>query len=774
MYRILLILFAVSLIFSQIPQIDSELLKKYRSISETRENQIQAEDVYSQTEVQTEDSIDVDIAQETPDIKKERELGTFVQPVIVNDDTVQTLIKALPRELVFYGSDLFDNDFDNQVVTTNIISQDYVLGAGDILLLNIWGDVNANYELTVDSEGKIFIPKAGEILIAGNSIRQAEIRLRRLMSRIYTNFQISLSLKKIKNIKVYVIGEVKRPGSYFMSGLSNTFNALDFAGGPNDIGSYRDIRIIRNKETVATIDLYEFLSKGTAAGNINLTTNDIIFVPPRKSSVKLRGAVLNPGKFEITEDQTIAQLLELAGGLMPEASEKTINIDRAKGATYATVSIDMSDTSSQNTPLIDGDDISVFTKPILRRNTVFARGHISREGSYAFDSTMTVKQFFIEHNLLLEDTYRERVDIIRTTEENEKVLIPVNLNLALSDDPRHNIKFKDRDLVLVFSIWNFREKETVEIRGNVRKPGSYPLFKGMTVQDLVFIAGGLDQNASMDLAELTRVTDTQNPESFILKIEEAIEERNSPENMHLMNSDILFIRSNPHKKTHRIVEITGEVLYPGEYAMLSESEKLSSLIERAGGFKESAFPQGALFERNDISERMEQRNLRDILSKTMPIEYDSLGRQISIDYSFKNLNRIIIDISGLEKGDKVNDIILEHGDKIHIPNAPSGVSVKGAVAFEGTIKFNEKEKMRYYVEAAGGLLRNADRSEIRIVKYNGKTLKVKMGYSNIEPGDIIIVPFEKIDKKDYMSIIMNTASILSSLATTLYILIKLQ
>jgi len=701
-------------------------------------------------------------------------LPYFDEPVIIDNDTVQVIRKATPRFLKRYGADFFRNIAPIQT-SQMPISDRYILGSGDELLLNMWGGMSAQYELTVDREGSIYIPQVGKVAVAGLTLSTAEEKVKNTLSSSYSDFSADLTLAKLKAIRVFVVGQVNYPGVYDIPGFSRVISALSAAGGPDSVGSFRDIAIYRGNKKIAAFDMYKFISEGYSKGNIQLATGDVVVVSHYNMLIKLRGLVKTPAEYELFPQETISDLLDFAGYIQPGGNGNSIFIDRIIDGIHSSVTIDFSDSLQCAAKLWDGDDISVFPINPFRQEIVFLDGYIPQVGAYGWFENMKISDIFADSTSLFEDTYMDRVTILRETTEGRKRIISANLKAALSGDSKENIALMPQDRISVHSIWEFTDEEWVYITGSVRAPGRYPLYEGMRVYDLIFEASGFKVDAFLDSADIVRIDENQETNRINMNLTNIIENSSSPDNYLLYNRDFLFIRGIADWQTTKSVTIVGEIEYPGEYALLSEDEKLSDIIARAGGITKNAFLEGGVFIRPAIAEQINRQNILKVIRNTQELTVDSLGEIDTTSLIFFwdpfELNRMIIDLTEIVRGK--DDIVMEDGDTIFIPRIPDGVSVVGAVGSNGTVKYYKGKSVKYYINRAGGLTRNADKGEIRLVKPNGKVLKVSFGYNEVRPGDVIIVP-QRIEREyDYLSAVKDVAMILSGIATTLYILLKL-
>jgi len=694
----------------------------------------------------------------------------FDEPVVVDGETIQVIRKALPKSLTRFGSQVFQNI--PQISASQLpVAGEYIIGTGDKLLLNIWGAINSQYELVVDRDGKIYIPQAGEVAVAGLSINAARKKVGKALKRVFADINYSLTLAAVKTIQVFVVGHVKNPGIYDLPGLSRVVNAVAAAGGPSRSGSYRKIKVYRGNKLAAKLDLYELFTEGKAKGNIQLASGDVVVVPGYEKLVKLRGKVKTPAVFELLEGETISDLLKYSGGVTADADVSNIFMDRIQNGEHIAVTLDLTDSLSAKAEILDGDDISIFPVNPYREDVVFVGGYILHSGAYGWHEGLTLSELLEKEGMLFADTYKKRVDILRLKPDGRREIIAADLISEKANTP-----LMPQDKIILYSIRDFLYPRKVAIFGSVKNPGAYELYDGMRVSDLVFHAGGLLMEAYLDSVELVRIVDGIRRESMWINLSEVLNNPGGVQDVLLRENDVVVVHSIPGWLKPEIVTILGEVKYPGNYAIIRENETLSELFQRCGGFTEDAFLEGITMIRPKISERVGGRNLQAIISSTRPIIIDSLGRIDTLSYAFsfnpRDLNRMIISAKDVIRGK--TDIVLEAGDTIIVPKIPGEVSVIGAVALNGTVKFKKGKSARYYIKMAGGLTKNADADQIRLVKMNGRVKKISLGYNKISPGDVIIVP-KKIERKvDVLAITSTIVSIISGTITSLYIILRLK
>ncbi len=776
---ILIILLAAGAVFAQLPyplQQYKQLLQQSGGVNAGVPVQTQNVSKYSAPQMYRPETLEVARPEETKQkISPEDTLPYFDEPVIVAGETIQVIRKATPRYLKRYGADFFNNIPTIQTAQLPV-SGNYVLGTGDRIVLNAWGSLNAQYDLVVDRDGSIYIPEVGNVAVAGLTLDKAEGVVRKVLQNNYSDVNVDLTLGETKSVRVFVVGQVKYPGIYDLPGLSRVLTALAAAGGPDSVGSYRDIKVYRGNKEIANFDLYEFITQGRSAGNIQLASGDVVFVPHYNILVKLRGRVKSPAEYELKTGESIKDLLRFAGGLLPDGNRNAIFVDRIVDGYHRSLTINLDDSASVRTILRDGDDISVFPVNPYREDVVFVDGYTPQPGAYGWYKGMRLSELFKNANSLYPDTYLDRVDIIRNVNgELKKKILSANLGRALEGDKAEDIELKPHDRIILYSEQDFTEEKFVNIYGAVRHPGRYKLYDNMRISDLVFEAGGLKEYAFTDSVELVRLENGRDFKVFNINLREILQHPGGNEDILLQKEDYLFIRSIPDWQHTRMVTILGEVKFPGTYALVREDETLSELIKRAGGITDKAFLEGAVFTRPAVSSQIEKRNILRVIRNTREVVKDTAGNIDTTSLVFMwnpdELNNIIIDLRNVINGKE--DIVLQSGDTIFIPRKPEIVSVIGAVGASGTIKYLKGKRVKYYIERAGGLTKLADVGEIRLVKPNGKVVKVGLSYKDVGPGDVIVVPQRIKKERDVLKIVSEITSIITGLATTIYILLKI-
>ncbi|MDH4156197.1 MAG: SLBB domain-containing protein [candidate division Zixibacteria bacterium] len=675
-----------------------------------------------------------------------------------------------------FGVDLFDGQQDMAPPIDIASADDYVLGPGDNVLIYLWGRVEKEYNLTLDREGKVFIPRVGEVVGWGLSLEQFSARVKKQLSKAYSEFDLTVSLGKIRSIRVFVTGEVRFPGAYTVSSLTSLFNILHSAGGPNDRGSMRDIRLVRNGEIVATTDLYDFLLKGDNSTDIRLNTGDLVFVPVAGPRVAIRGEINRPAVYELKGGQTASELLALAGNPTPAAHLDRVMLERIAGKQeWEVLDLDLSahSTGTGHVNLMDGDRLTVYSVFDARTNSAAVFGKVKHPGYYERSDSTCISDLIRQAQLQPYDVYFERANLYRRYHDGRSEVIPIDLSRILAGDQEADLLLMDRDSVHVYSIDEIEWDKYVYIEGEVKRPGAYLLYENMTAQDLVFLAGSYTRGAYKHRAEVARLDST----GEVTLVDLALTDERSLKYL-LDEDDHVYVRRLPEWERERSVRIDGEVMYPGRYTLANRDETLYDLLCRAGGFTRNSFPRGLVFKRRTIQDNLSRLNVPDLLDKTQPLVEDTLGnikREELFAFDLADMNRIIIDVEQILKTEgRQGDIVLEPGDHITVPSIPSGISVMGAVGANGTLKYMEDRSVHDYIKRAGNFTHLADKKNTRLIRADGEvTSRGSTLRKKVELGDLIIVP-TKIDKQhNWLGVITTALTATTGALTSIYIVSKL-
>ncbi|MEJ5264778.1 MAG: SLBB domain-containing protein [Bacteroidales bacterium] len=693
------------------------------------------------------------------------------------------LLDTIPRKVIF-GSYLFTSKKLTFEPSFNIATpQNYQLGPGDEIVIDIWGASQQNYRLTVNPEGYIFIDNVGPIFVNGLTIEKASKQIIGRLSSIYAglmgprpNTFAQVNLGNLRSIKVNIVGEVNFPGTYTLPSLATVFNALYMAGGPTENGTYREIKIIRENKTIATVDLYEFLTTGEQKTNIRLQDQDVILVRPYLNRVELLGEVKTPAFFELKDNETMADLLRYCGGFTDKAYQHRIKVLRKTDKEFSVAEVTRNTFNTFR--LQDGDQIKV--EPVLNRfaNRVEITGAVFRPGIYELTEGMTLRQLIEKADGLREDAFTDRAIIYRLQRDLKTETYPVDLQKLLSDSS-YNITLQKEDLVHVFSIFELEEKFSIDVSGEVQIPGTFPYMKNMTLSDAIALAGGFKESASLARVEIARRVKNQDYTRLTAEIA-IVKLFNVSKNLTLSDSasafvlepyDKIYIRRSPGYEVQTQAQVVGEVLFPGVYTIQSKNERISDLVKRSGGLTPEAYIRGARLYR----QVKEDVNMRTKLIKS--IEQVAIEDSIKLVASFDKEQFIGIDLEQILKnpGSKY-DLLLQDGDRLEIPKRLETVRLSGALLFPITVRYEEGMRLRAYTRMAGGLSPNALPSKAFVIYPNGKvkTTTSFLGirfYPRIEPGSEIIIP-KKAEKKDKLTP-QETLAIATSLSSLTVMIITL-
>ncbi|MCP4684437.1 MAG: hypothetical protein GY867_03215 [bacterium] len=670
-----------------------------------------------------------------------------------------------------FGLELFSGPREVSPPNDIASASDYILGPGDNLIVALWGQVEKEYALTVDREGKIFVPRLGELIAWGKTLGDFERQLKKKFAGVYSRFDMTVSLGKIRSIRIYLTGEVNRPGAYTVSSLTSLFNALYLAGGPTENGSMRDIRLMRSGKRVAGVDLYKFLLEGDNSSDIRLESGDAIFVPVAGPRVAVRGKIRREAIYELTKDQSALDLLTLAGRATADAYLDRVMLDRIAGrGEWEVLDLNLNTArpdSVVDVAMLDGDRLTVFSVFEMKTNMVSVFGMVKHPGFYERGDSARVSYLIDRSELQPYDVYLKRANLFRRHADWRTEVLSINLSSILNGSSDQDVLLEDGDSLHIYSVRDVAWERHVYIEGEVKNPGRYPLHDNMTVSDLIFLAGSHKRSASMLRAEVARVDSLGEVSLQFVGLRES-----DAGQAVLEEDDRVYVRRIPQWQMHRTVRIDGEVLYPGEYVLSSREETLYQLIMRAGGITDQAFPEGTIFERRSIGENLVRQNIPRLLERSSPLREDSLGhvtRQMLFEYEPESMNRIVLDVNEVlaRRGGPV-DVKLEPGDKIFVPTRPSGISVLGAVGSNGTIAFRQGEKVKYYLRRAGSFTRDADKDGLRLIKANGEVYSGNGTQGkHVDMGDIVVVP-TKIHKdrnwtKTLGTVLTTTTGVLTSI-----------
>ena len=658
------------------------------------------------------------------------------------------------KPTTIFGSELFSNpslsfEPDLRLPTP----KNYVLGPDDKLLLDVYGINISQQNLTVGAEGTVYVKYAGPIQVNGLTIEEASKVINTKLSKFYPAIangqtKVVLSLTNIRAIKIMVLGAVKKPGTYNISSLATLFNALYVSGGPSENGSFRNIELVRNSKVILKADLYDFLLNSNQKANVRLMDNDVIKIPYAKIQVDIAGEVNREGTFEIQPNETLENLIQFAGGYKSNAFKARISGLRNTDFDRQVLDI-VKDSIASFTPK-NGDSYAVGSIINKFQNRLVVEGAVFKPGNYALTNGITVEELLKKAEGLREDAYTGRAIIIRTKDDLTKEIITINL----SEKAGKNFLLQKEDMLQVSSIFDIKDKFAVSINGAVRSPGSYTFEDSLSLKTLILKAGGFAYNAlgtDIEIARRTRNLDINNPQSSIVEIIRINDDKdlsNPASDIQLKPFDIITIKEDPYYKVQINVAISGQVLSPGSYTLMSRSEKISDLIKRSGGTLYTANIDGArLLRKNTVSNN--ELALIDKIAESSA--HDSSG--VTTSSQNKTYKEIAIDLRKIinSPGSK-EDIFLEEGDIIEIPLINNMVSIAGEVFYPITISYDERKSVRDYLADAGGVAKSGMKGKVFVVYPNGKAAKTKkvLGifrqYPIVTAGSKIFVPKESEKK----------------------------
>jgi polysaccharide biosynthesis/export protein len=684
-------------------------------------------------------------------IKTKGEATSGLDSITTTRKTVEPVQKEAtikPPISKIFGSNFFGQPSASFEPNLRIATpKNYQLGPDDELNVEIYGAANNTYKLKVTPEGTVRVKELAPIYVSGLTIEDARERIVGRLRQIYSGLNISgsyasITLGNIRSIKVLVTGEAQKPGVYTVSSLATAYNALYLCGGPSDKGTMRNIKVIRNNKVVRTIDFYDFLLNSDQADNIILQDQDIINIPYYTTRIDLAGQVKNPAIFETKDKETLKDVLAFAGGYTEAAYRESISLDRATGRERKIMNISQVELAT----LIPqtGDRYTVGTILDRYENKVEITGAVFRSGIYALDSELkTLKQLIKKADGFREDALRHRILIHREQENLEPELIAVDFD-KITNGEVADIELKREDSIVIKSIKELREAYFVTVLGEINKPGDMPFESKSTVSDLVAMAGGFTDGAIGSRIEIARrikdenknrANDDQNVEIISLKIDKQLHLNPNDAQFVLQPFDIVYIRKSERYEVQKMAYIKGEVPFPGSYPIIGNTERIASLIQRAGGVKSTAYlPASYLYRKGEL---------------------------ITVDMS-----KIISDISAN------GNLLLMDKDTIFIEPKLETVRITGAVLNPSIINFEKSYNFKSYLAQAGGYAEKAYRNRAFVTSANGFTDRVRgfwpfRKYPKIEPGATVFVPLKKEEKKNTMDYTPVIITFLSSLMLVL-------
>lgn len=651
-----------------------------------------------------------------------------------------------------YGKRIFGHDIFNRRLLSfepnmNLATPSrYVLGPGDVVVVEIYGASQKSMQLTVSPEGEITVPGYGPIHVSGLSVESANARIRSTLGSRYSSSNIKMSVNRSRTIMVHVMGEVKAPGTYRLSGYATVFHALYMAGGIADLGTLRNIKVSRGGRIISVVDVYEFILNGRLAGNVSLQDDDVIQVGTYDCIVGITGNVKRPMFYEMRKNETVSTLLKYAGGFTGDAYTKSVRVQRSTGERHSVHNVEEFDMSVFK--VADGDNVTVDGILDRYENVVEIKGAVFRPGQFQLGEDVFSVRSLVEHaEGLTEDAFPEHAIIHRLKPDRTMEVISVDV-AGIMSEAIPDVPLKNEDVLFIPTNSEMVKERTLTITGMVMSPGTYEYADNTTIEDLIVMAGGLRDQASLARVDVSRrildpmATEKTNQiaESFSFDIKDGLV-INHDRQFFLQPYDVVHVRRSPAFHTARTITVTGEVNYEGDFTLESKSLRLSDAIKMAGGATDAAYLRGArLIRKMNDEERVRMRATREAIRNLLTERYDSLAwNRMDLDNSYP---------VGIQLDEAVNnpgsdkDVLLREGDRIYVPEYNGSVKVSGDVMFPNTVFYEKGQNAKFYVKQAGGFGHRAKKSKMFIVYQNGTVGIAKKG-AMPEPGCEIVVPSKR-------------------------------
>lgn len=685
-----------------------------------------------------------------------------------------------------FGRDIFNNKELSFEPNMNIATpQNYRLGPGDAVIIDIYGASQKSEQCTVSPDGDVTIEGYGPVAVSGLTVAQANARLRSTLGSRYSSSRIKLTVGQTRTIMVNVMGEVKLPGTYTLSAFATVFHALYMAGGTNDIGTLRNIKVYRNNRLVTVVDIYDYILNGKLTGNVRLADNDVIVVGPYDCLVNISGKVKRPMFYEMKKNESVASLLKYSGSFTGDAYNKAVRVNRKTGKEYAVFNVGEFDFA--NFHIADGDSVMVDSIIPRYANTVEVKGAVFRPGMYNLGEQVNSVRSLIEHaEGTTEMAFTNRAVLHRMKEDRTLKVISVDL-VGIMNGTTPDIPLQENDVLFVPTKTESIEQRTITIRGEVQFPGVYKYADNETIEDFVLQAGGLTDKAStVNVSVSRRVTDPKAlaPDSVIAKLytlslKDGFVVDGEP-GFTLMPFDEVYIRKSPAYMEQKNVSVEGEVMFAGTYTLSANNTRLSDLYRKSGGTNGLSYIRGARLMRR--ATEAEKQRMRTALQMEMEQQQKNI-LQLAASSNGSNLQQaaegaknanlsrfnvpdeypVGIDLElAIKNPGSDADMVLREGDRLIVPQYNGTVKVNGAVMYANTVAFEKGKRASYYIDQAGGYASDAVKSRAYIIYMNGKVAKLSHG-AKVQPGCEIVIP-AKLKRKMTVAETMSLGSSLSSIA----------
>lgn len=731
------------------------------------------------------------------DIKKQNaytrneKLGMLEDEMAFLDIDSVLYYRNLLNEPRVFGRNIFNNELLTFESSSNVPTpSDYILGAGDVVIIDIWGASQDLIESEISPDGKIVVEGVGPLHLAGKNVKEANTYLNEVLGKRYNESSISLSVGTTRSIVVQVLGEVVAPGSYTMSALSTAFNALYAAGGISDIGTLRSINVFRNGKNVAVIDVYDYIFNGKVDGNIRLQDNDVISVGAYDAIVNIQGKIKRPMLYEMKNNETLASLVKFSGGFAGDAYSEKLRVVRKSGREYSLFTVDRKNMGAF--AMCDGD--SIYVDSVIPRfsNMVEVNGAVFFPGQYQYGEDInSVSELLSAAGGLREDAFLNRAVLHHRNADNTIEAKSIDVK-GIVNGTTPDVALRNNDILFIPSNSDMAGDLVVKVNGEVNFPGEYKFAENTTIEDIILQAGGLTRAASMAKIDVFRqiidpsaMEDSDSlVETYSFKIKDGFFV-DGESGFVLKPFDEINIRRSPMSNKIKNVQISGAVNFDGRYAITSNDFKLSDLVKVAGGFSNSAYVKGAHLSRKFTKEDLEQRDLLQTLSNVEiyeeMIDNNNDANFVLMDSLMKtklgegDLFSIAIDLEkAIENPGSDYDIVLRDGDVVTVPEYTSTVKIRGEVKYPTAVNWKEGKSLKYYIKHAGGFGNKAKKNGVYVINMNGSVEQIsKHSKKAILPGCEIVVPRKKMRKSVSTAEIVAIGSSTASLATMVVTLINL-
>lgn len=722
--------------------------------------------------------------------------------------TAQEIARQQLRERIFGYSIFAEGIYKPDPTQTIGTPMDYTIGPDDNLLLYINGYAELpEMDLVVNRDGFITMPRVGNVNVAGKTIDEARKILLNRWARFIPSLlgsggnsaptKLTLTLGQTRPVNVFVTGEVVTPGSYTLTSLSSAFNALYEAGGPNEIGTFREVRILRNNKVISTFDIYDFLIDGTTVGAIRVQDNDIVNVGYYRKHIEMVGNVKRPKIYEAKGNEKLGDVLRFAGGFADNAYRARLTIKRITDTGERSI-LEVKKDDFDTFELVTGDVITAA--PVLDRfeNIITLEGAVMRPGEYSIDSNPSLKTLLDNAQGLREDAFTGRITVMRTRADQTVQIITLNLKDIINGEAE-DLLLTRLDRIIIPSNFDMVQQSYVQISGEVNNieeqvandPTAinspdvvaitnsvrFPYMSNMTLEDVILMAGGFKESAKASQVEVirrvrnsdARAADATISEQFVFDVSRDLSLDGNDTNFQLFPFDEVIVRKSPNYQEQQYVVLQGEVLNPGQYAIISKGDNISDLVKKSGGLTDLAYVKGATLIRSRVISEFEAQQtanaLGQIAAEVRKGSFDvATGSEIRQEFVGINLEKI------LQNPDSDENIIIQEGDILSIPKRLETVQVQGALLYPNTVKYNDDMNFLDYVSQAGGFTRASLRRSAYIKYPNGSVDRTRRFlmfnvYPKVEPGSEIYVPTKGLASLTPQQLLQQGISITSTLFT---------